>query len=165
MKKVMLGLSLVLALLCGLVAAEDQIQGKVSEVIDGNTLILETGENETLTILLHGIDSPEPGQQYADESTQLLKELLLDRTITASITGRDPKGNRYAKIELEGTPDPRHELLRAGLAWPAERHNDPELETLKEEARRKNVGIWQDENPTPPWTYRREQTQQQAKGS
>lgn len=165
MKKVMLGLSLVLAILCGIVAAENQIHGKVSEVIDGNTLVLKTGDNETYTILLHGIDSPEPGQQYADQSTQLLKKLLLDRMITVSITGRDPKGYRYVDIELQGNPDPRHELLRAGLAWPAERHNDPELESLKEEAREKNMGLWQEENPIPPWTYRREQTRQEAKGS
>jgi micrococcal nuclease len=56
-------------------------------------------------------------------------------------------------------------LLRAGLAWPAERHNDPELESLKEEARQKNVGLWQEENPIPPWTFRREQTLSVPKGS
>jgi endonuclease YncB( thermonuclease family) len=165
MKKVQLGLSLGLALACGLVAGEDQANGKVSEVIDGNTLIIETRDNETYTVLLHGIDSPEPGQQHAEQSTELLKKLLLHKKVTLTIHGRDRKGNRLAKIEIDGAPDPRHELLRAGLAWPAERHNEPELEVLKEEARLKNVGLWQEENPTPPWTYRREQSSSEAKSS
>ncbi len=165
MKKVQLGLCLGLALICGLVAAEDSINGKVSEVIDGNTLIIETRENETYTVLLHGIDSPEPGQQYADQSTAFLKKLLLNKKITLTTHGRDRKGNRYVKILIDGAPDPRHELLRAGLAWPAERHNEPQLEVLKEEARQKNLGIWQEEDPTPPWTYRREQSTLEAKCS
>jgi endonuclease YncB( thermonuclease family) len=145
--------------------AEDKIQGTVKEVIDGNTIRIETKSNESYHIYLHGIDSPEPGQRYAEQSTQLLQKLLLNKTVTIVLHGRDRHGNRIGAIYLDGAADPRHEMVRSGMAWPAEKHNDPQLEALVEEARQKNLGIWGDENPVPPWTYRRQQTMLEAKSS
>lgn len=153
-----------LVMLLPLAAVRSQdLQGTVTEVIDGNTFHLETLAGEVYKILIHGIDSPEPGQKYADQSTEMLKRILLKKQVTIAVQSRDRQGNRIGAI-ADG-PDPRHEMLRSGLAWPAERHNDPQLEALKEEARQKNVGIWEEENPTPPWTYRRQQTMINAKGN
>ncbi|GEM_PF-1303255 len=143
----------------------DELLGTVSEVVDGNTILVKTREGEEYKVVMHGIDSPEPGQRYADQSKELLKKLLLKKDVTITLHSRDRHGNRIGTIAVEGSPDPRHELLKSGLAWPAERHNEPELEALKEEARQKNIGIWEEENPTPPWTFRRQQSMMDAKSS
>ncbi len=158
-------LILILFLLPWIARAEEKILGTVSEVIDGNTILVETRSGESYKVLLHGIDSPEPGQPHADQSTQFLKQLLLRKHVTITLRGRDRHGNRLGEIHIDGSPDPRHEMVKAGMAWTDEKQADPKLEALKEEARQKNIGLWQEENPTPPWTYRRQQTMQEAKGS
>jgi micrococcal nuclease len=153
-----------LAFLPLITLAQAPIHGTVIGVIDGNTLLVETPD-DTYRVLLHGIDSPEPGQRFAEQSTNRLKELALNKKVTIHLQGRDRQGHRIGKITLDTTQDPHHEMVRSGLAWPAEKHSDPLLEALKEDARQKNIGIWSDENPVPPWTYRRQQTMLEAKSS
>lgn len=145
------------------VPAQEPMHGTITNVVDGNTVMLKAHDGETYKVLLHGIDSPEPGQRFAAEATELLKKLLFNQDVTITVHSRDRFGNRIGAVEVQGKPDPRYDMLRSGLAWPAEKHNDPQLEALKEEARRKDLGIWEEENPTPPWTYRREQTMINAK--
>lgn len=140
------------------------IHGTVIEVIDGNTLLVETPE-DTYRVILHGIDSPEPGQKFAEQSTARLKELVLKKKVTITMQGRDRHGHRIGRIYLDASTDPHHEMVKSGLAWPAEKHNDPALEALKEEAQQKSLGIWSEEDPIPPWTYRRQQTMREAKSS
>lgn len=160
-------LKLILCLLASVpftTIAQPPIHGTVVGVIDGNTLLVETSD-DTYRVLLHGIDSPEPGQRFADQSTARLKELVLNKRVTIQLQGRDRQGHRIGRIYLDSATDPHHEMVKAGLAWPAEKHIDPALEALKEEARQKSLGLWSEENPVPPWTYRRQQTMQEAKSS
>jgi len=145
------------------VVAQEKIHAMVREVIDGNTIMIETWDHENHKILLHGIDSPEPGQDYSVESKQMLESLLLKKSVTITIHGKDRHGNRLGEIHIDGAPNPQRELVKAGLAWTTEKAVDPELEALKEEARQKYAGLWQDPNPTPPWVYRRQQTMAEAK--
>jgi len=158
-------LILLLMILPIAVALPQDLQGTVTEIIDGNTLHLETLAGDVYKILLHGIDSPEPGQKYADQSTEMLKKLLLKKQVTVAVQTRDRHGNRVGSIQVADGSDPRHEMLRSGLAWTAEKQTDPELEAIRVEAKKKNIGIWEEENPTPPWTYRRQQTMIDAKAN
>ena len=144
--------------------AGDKITGKVTSVIDGNTLEIEVN-NEVHVVLLEGIDSPELGQEYGDRAKSHLENLTLQKKVTITFTGKDRKGNQLATVTLRGGVDVRLELLRAGLAWTAEKNPSPDLESVKEEARQGTKGLWSQENPTPPWTYRRQQTMLQVKGS
>ncbi|HTH55470.1 MAG TPA: thermonuclease family protein [Cyclobacteriaceae bacterium] len=143
--------------------AENEISGKVVSVIDGNTVELITDQRESYKILLFGIDSPELGQEYGDKAHRLLQKIILDKTVSVKIQGKDRWGNRLGIVLIEGKVDPRLELLQAGLAWTAEINPIQELETIKEKAREKRKGLWKEKDPTPPWTYRREQTMIQPK--
>ena len=145
--------------------AQEKLHGLVREVIDGNTLVFVTRDREEYKIILHGIDSPEPGQDYAEQSRKMLEQLLLKKTVTITLHGKDRVGNHLGEIHIDGASDPRHELVKAGLAWTSEKTSNPELESLKEEARQKNLGLWQEPNPTPPWVYRRQLTMSDAKSS
>ncbi len=145
--------------------SEEQIKGVVTTIIDGNTIELSTDDHETYKVLLNGIDSPDPGQNYAEQAKRLLGKLLLNKAVTITIHGKDRLGNRLGEIHIDGSPDPRHELVKEGLAWTSEREPIAELELLKEEARLKGKGLWKDQNPTPPWIYRRQQTLTQQKSS
>jgi len=145
--------------------ANDQIKGVVTTIIDGNTIELSSDDHETYKILLHGIDSPEPGQNYSEQAKRFLGKLLLNKSVTITIHGKDRYGNRLGEITIDGASDPRRELVEEGLAWTSEREPIAELESLKEQARLQGKGLWKDENPTPPWIFRRQQTLTQQKSS
>jgi endonuclease YncB( thermonuclease family) len=155
--------ALALTLVSSIVFAENELTGKVVSVIDGNTVELVTAESESYKILLFGIDSPELGQEYGDKAHQLLQKMILDKKVNVKIQGKDRWGNRLGIVLIEGILDPRVELLQAGLAWTAEKDPIQELESIKEKAREKGKGLWKEKDPTPPWTYRREQTMLQPK--
>lgn len=143
--------------------AAEEIKGKVTSVIDGNTIEILTRDQETYKVLLHGIDSPDPGQNYSEQAKKFLEDLLLNKSVIIELRGKDRLGNRLGEIHVEGTPDPRQELVKAGLAWTTEPVAN--LEELKERAKTQGKGLWQDENPTPPWLWRRQQSMLQAKSS
>ena len=145
--------------------AENEIKGIVTNVIDGNTIEVLSTDHEVYKVLLHGIDSPEPGQNYSEQAKRLLSKLLLEKSVTILLHGKDRLGNRLGEIRIEGGPDPRHELVNEGLAWTSEREPIAELESLREHARQKGKGLWREENPTPPWIFRRQQSMLQAKSS
>jgi micrococcal nuclease len=151
-------------LLSSMVWAREVISGKVLTVIDGNTLEVTTTENETYKILLFGIDSPELGQEFGEKAKRYLEKLILDKNVSVEIQGKDRLGNRLGIILIEGE-DPRMQLLQEGLAWTSERQPIQEFETIKEKAREKGKGLWKEQEPTPPWVYRRQQTMTQFKSS
>jgi endonuclease YncB( thermonuclease family) len=84
--------------------------------------------------------------------------------VNAEIQGKDRWGNRLAVVLIDGK-DPREELLQEGLAWTAERNPIETFESIKEKAKQKGKGLWKDQEPTPPWIYRRQQTMTQFKSS
>ncbi|NJM26780.1 MAG: hypothetical protein HC859_16205 [Bacteroidia bacterium] len=85
--------------------------------------------------------------------------------VTVAVQGKDRKGTRYGIVTVERDVDPRVELLKEGLAWTAEKNPLPELEPYKVFAQKKSRGLWKQKDPTPPWTYRRQQSMQQPKSS
>lgn len=157
----MIGLGMLASVL---LFANDELAGKVVTVIDGNTIEIVTAENETYKIILQGIDSPELEQEYGDKAKKYLEKLVLNKSVSVKIQGKDRLGNRLGIIEMEGE-DPRHELLKEGLAWTSEKNPIADLEMIKEKAREKGKGLWKDENPTAPWVFRRQQTLTHFKSS
>lgn len=144
--------------------AGGEISGKVKTVIDGNTLEIEDENNEIQLVHLAGIDSPELNQEFGDVAKSFLEKLTLAKKVTFSITGKDRWGKQQAIVYI-GNTDIRIEILKEGLAWTAERNPLQELEAVKEVAKEEARGLWKQDNPTPPWTFRRQQTMQQPKES
>lgn len=158
------GFALLGLLLSSMVLRAEVISGKVVAVLDGNTLEVFTSENETYKILLYGIDCPELGQEFGERAKMFLEKLVLNKSVNAEIQGKDRWGNRLAVVLIDGK-DPREELLQEGLAWTAERNPIETFESIKEKAKQKGKGLWKDQEPTPPWIYRRQQTMTQFKSS
>ena len=138
--------------------------GKVIAVIDGNTIEVLSKDNETYQIVLDGVDSPELTQKYGEEAKRYLEKILLKKEVSVQFKGKDRKGNYIAGV-LKGQVDPRIELLKEGLAWTTEKDPIPILENYRTTAQQKGKGLWREENPTPPWVYRRQQSMMQPKSS
>ena len=159
------GLMLVGVMVSLLVCANDEISGRVVAVIDGNTIELLGEDHETYKIMLHGIDCPELAQAYGESAKQHLEKLVLDKSVTVQLKGKDRWGVRLGVISIENTLDPRHLLLAEGLAWTSEVNPNPDFEIMKEEAREKGKGLWKADSPVAPWIFRRQQTMTQFKSS
>lgn len=147
------------------IALPAEIKGKVSSVIDGNTIEFTSQENETFKLVLSGIDCPELNQAFGDEAKRLLERLADGKEGVVIVEGKDRFGNRVGSLFFTNNRDPRVDLLEKGLAWTAEKNPKPEFEVLKESAKNKGKGLWNQENPVAPWSFRRQQTMLTAKSS
>jgi endonuclease YncB( thermonuclease family) len=135
-----------------------EISGKVSAVIDGNTIEFISSENETFNFVLAGIDCPELNQEFGGEARDYLEKMLAGKSVKLLLEGKDRFGNRVGSVQLLNGKDPRIALLQNGLAWTLEKSINEEFENLKEEARNKRLGLWKQENPVAPWVFRRQQS-------
>jgi endonuclease YncB( thermonuclease family) len=138
------------------------VRGKVVSVVDGNTLEVISAEEETYRIVLVGIDCPEKGQPYAEEAKAFLEASILKKSIDVKLLGKDRWGNYLGEIITE--VEVSAELVKRGLAWCHEKNAPDSLKVLEQQAREQRIGLWQEENPTAPWIYRRQQSMLQPKG-
>lgn len=156
----MMGIATISAL-----AVTEMVEARVMAVVDGNTLEIKDTEGDVYRIVLSGIDSPELEQEFGTEAKAFLEKIVMKKNVKVQMEGKDRWGNRLAVVWVKEDVDLRVELLKAGLAWTAERSPDPALENVRIEAQKKGKGIWASAEPTPPWIYRRQQSMMQAKGS
>lgn len=67
----------------------ETIQCKVVEVIDGDTIkCLIIDSNKQLNIGLWGLDAPELGQKFGQESKETLSKLILDRYVQVDLSSK-----------------------------------------------------------------------------
>jgi endonuclease YncB( thermonuclease family) len=160
-------LSAILALLvCSLpsCATPRTVEGTVTRVSDGDTLILVTGEGTKLKVRLYGIDAPEirhervPGQPYGREARDALTELTLDRKVTLEIVDIDTHKRMVGIVRISGV-DINREMVRSGLAWAYRRYLSAPYASVyiaaEKEARGRRLGLWKQANPDPPWEFKR----------
>ena len=145
------------------VGAKSIVSARVTSVFDGNTIEVITSDKRNLKVLLYGIDSPELGQRFGNEARKYLEDKLLNRDVSMEIRGKDSFGNYLAIVTLDNRVDIRVDLLKEGLAWTAEKDGVSDLEPYRTWAQRKGRGLWREQNPVPPWTYRRQQAMQKPK--
>ena len=152
--------SLGLALMLSLPAHADTLKGKIVAVLDGDSLVLQSGDSKRRNIRLSGIDAPEKGQPFADASREHLSTLALGKDAEADCYKRQRR-RQICFVEVDGK-DLGLEQLNAGLAWWYTRYapEQPLLRQMSYEAAARNAaaqrkGIWQDEDPVPPWDWKK----------
>jgi len=133
-------------------------------VIDGNTIEILTSDNETYSVSLKDIDCPEIEQQFGLEAKKLTEKILLKKKVTVIVRGKDRWGVRLVSIILGNGKDINAELLKKGFAWHNSRlSSNKSLKSLETNAKENKIGLWESDNPTPPWVFRRQQTMNVAK--
>lgn len=76
----------------------------------------------------------------------------------ASITkvDTDRYGRIVACVSCEGV-NANHRLIAEGMAWMYRQYaTTPSLYRAEEAARQARIGVWKDNNPTPPWAWRKQ---------
>ena len=132
--------------------------GRVVKVIDGDALVLDTGQS----VRLVSIEAPalyprnRPAEPYAAESARILEDLSLGRRVQLYYPGitRDRYDRALAHVvTIDGAgPDVwlNAEMLTRGAAWvrlyPDTAARGDELLTLEAEARTAARGLWSSAN-------------------
>ena len=135
-----------------------KLTGKVVKVSDGDTIHIHTPKGK-VKIRFTNIDCPESDQPYGSEATQFVYDMVMDKTVTA-VADPDDLYDRYGRflgnIIMEDGKSLNEELVAAGLAWHYKYYSDdPVLAELEVKAQEKKLGLWADENPIPPWEWRK----------
>lgn len=139
----------------------NNLVGKVTRVIDGDTIEVKTLPEKILVyeipirVRLINIDAPEKKQPFGRWSTNQLKALLAGQSVTVSYTQTDRYGRVLGRVvTANGTEANRQQVLK-GAAWVYDKYNtDNSLPALQQEAKEHKRGLWADSNPVPPWEWR-----------
>ena len=148
-------LLLPLLLLFTLSAQAETLEGKVVKIADGDTLTLLTSSNEQVKVRLAGIDTPERKQPFGNRAKQALSSLAFQKQALVEIETKDRYGRTVGVVFVDGL-NVNHELVKQRIAWVYRKYtSDKRLYALESEAKQSKRGLWLQENPIPPWEWRR----------
>lgn len=125
---------------------------------DGDSLKVSHLDGQVMAVRLYGVDCPELGQPYGDESRDLTGRLV-GQVVEVQPTGGRSWGRDVAVIVLSDGCTLQAALVEAGLAWVDGRFcHSSECDgwrQAQEQAREARRGLWADDSPVPPWVWRR----------
>jgi len=147
------------------------IEGIVVKVSDGDTINVTDPLGTKVKVRLYGIDAPEteksnkktgriskPGQPYGEEAYQALNSKIYRKQVKLEILAVDQYKRSVGIVYLNGKSI-NQEMVAEGYAWAYRQYLDrpykSEYIQLEERARNKRLGLWQQNNPEPPWEFRR----------
>jgi len=141
---------------------ETRLTLKVVGVHDGDTI---TGLDESKTqfkIRLDAIDAPELGQPFGQASKKALSEKVFGKNITVIPKTKDKYGRTVGHILIDGR-DVNLLMLEEGMARHYKKYDhNARLARAEEEARAAKKGLWADQDPVPPWDWRKEHQHRKA---
>ncbi len=133
---------------------------QVTYVYDGDTVKLravEAREESEIKLRLTDIDAPERNQAYGLKSRRALMKLCQGSNVlvTAHITGIDKYQRSLGQLQCNHIDASRY-LAEHGLAWHYVQYSiNDEIYNLALSARQQRLGLWANETPIPPWTWRK----------
>ena len=142
--------------------SNDAISGKISRVIDGDTIQFIASDNELFKVRLNQIDAPEfksieasnKNQKFGEESKNSLTDLCEGKNGSMIISGEDRYGRILATLYCEDRNANIYQL-ESGMAWVYDKYvTDYEYYKYQNSAKSKKLGIWSEEYPLPPWKFR-----------
>jgi endonuclease YncB( thermonuclease family) len=135
------------------------ISGTVSKISDGDTLTIINSDKKLVKIRLYGIDSPETKQKFGSDSKEFLANKINGKYITVDVIDIDRYKRSVSRIFLDDL-DINRAMIENGYAWVYSQYckipERAEWEQLQETAKADKKGLWQEENPIPPWKWRKD---------
>jgi endonuclease YncB( thermonuclease family) len=148
-----------LLLHAGQILAET-IEGRVVGIADGDTITVLDGARTQHKVRLAGIDAPEKAQAFGAKSKASLARMVFSQNVTLDCRKFDRYRRELCVVFADGQ-DVNLEQIRGGMAWwyqKYQREQTPAERTAYEQAQLSaqahRLGLWADENPTPPWDFR-----------
>ncbi len=133
-------------------------EARVVAVSDGDTITVEPlSGGERSKVRLHGIDAPERKQPYGEVARAFVFDTSLYKIVDIEELYQDRYKRSVSIVNFPNGISLQYLMLDSGLAWVWPRYckNCPEWEALQERAMNNRCGLWSDENPVPPWEWRK----------
>lgn len=136
--------------------------GKVVYIPDGDGFHVALGA-DTVQVRLFGMDAPERGQHYFQQSRSFLASQIGNKPVTCYPISKDP----YGRLVCDCYGLPRFSLSLMSVFFGYSWHywyfapGESELYTAQKLARMHRRGLWMYPNPVEPWLFR---IQQRKKG-
>ena len=143
--------------------AADQVNasslfGKVIEVNSGDMITI-FNLNRPVRVRLLGVDAPEMDQAFGDVARKHLADLIYNKSVLVEYAGISGDHSLNGRVLLEGA-DVGAQMIRDGAAWvdPGNEHrlSETDREVYEQSelaARLEGRGLWQQDNPVPPWEF------------
>jgi len=133
------------------------VEGTVVDVRDGDTLHLRVHPEFLMTVRLAEIDAPELAQSFGPEARAELSTLVLGKWVRAQVVDTDPWRRSVAQIYINDLWVNRA-LVEEGAAWVYARYvkDEETLFDVETRARAARLGLWAEDDPTPPWEFRQQ---------
>jgi micrococcal nuclease len=132
------------------------LEGRVTQVIDGDTCVIEDRDGRRHRICLYGCDAPENGQPYYQEAREALLRRIHNKEVRYALAETDTEGRPCYNLYV-GNDQINLEQVRAGYGWHHTEHERiREFADAEHAARERHVGLWADRHPVEPWKYRSE---------
>jgi endonuclease YncB( thermonuclease family) len=132
------------------------LQGTVSKVIDGDSLVVEPAAKDAkpLVVRIQNIDAPEVCQPWGTQAREALAERVKGKTVRLKSRGRDPHGRLLAEVEFDGQ-DIGHWMVVEGHAWSVRtRWDRGPLVKQERQAASLARGLWSQGKPVAPKEFR-----------
>ena len=137
------------------------IDGVVTKVSDGDTLWVrpsdcdDSGECKPVKVRMHGVDAPERCQAWGHQSSEALRNRLLQQNVEVSTSSRDMYGRALGKVRHKGE-DVGAWMVLQGHAW-SYRYQKSLGPYVQEEqqARQARRGLFADPAATEPRSFRK----------
>lgn len=150
MKRILYTLATAWILACSLSAFALEI----TYFYDGDTVKIKDGSYE-YKLRLTDIDAPERNQTYGLKSRRALMQFCKKTEVKVYISGTDKYQRRLGKLNCNRL-DASEFMVKNGHAWFNRRYSmDYMLALLEDEARKNKLGLWQSQQQTPPWIWRK----------
>lgn len=99
------------------------LEGVVSQVINGDTLLFKPADQTALRVRLRDIDAPEACQAGGEESRRALADLALNKRATLRSSGRNAAGDTLAVVIVDEV-NLSVRQVEEGHAWSVRGRND-----------------------------------------
>ena len=131
-------------------------EAKVIGVQDGDTITV-LKDREPIKVRLHGIDAPEKKQPFGTRARQFTSDLVFSKTVRIEGEKKDRYGRLLVVVILADGRYLNEEIVYEGYAWWYRQYapGDKVLEGLEDDARQHKRGLWADNQPVPPWEWRK----------
>ncbi|MEX1187981.1 MAG: thermonuclease family protein [Bacteroidia bacterium] len=133
----------------------ESFKGKVVSVKDGDTIGIMMQGAEVRIRLLH-IDAPEKNQAFGSKAKLVLSDLVFGKIIEVRWKSKDRYGRYLGELFLLNGLNINKEMVKLGYAWHFKKYSkDMSYDKLEKQARTSKRGLWLDNNPIPPWQWRK----------
>jgi micrococcal nuclease len=150
LKRILIGLGGAWLLVCSLPI----FSAEITYFYDGDTVKIKDQAYE-YKLRITDIDAPERNQTYGKKSRRALMDFCADANIYVAISGYDKYGRKLGKL-LCNRQDVSKHMVKYGHAWFNKRYSkDYSLAVLQEKARKNKLGLWEAQQPTAPWVWRK----------